>query len=75
MTTPAALTRVQHGAGTLADLLLPPASGTAAVVRATVLVIAGAGLTALAAQLSFTVPWTPVPYTGQTAAVLLVGTA
>jgi biotin transport system substrate-specific component len=74
MTTPAALTRVQHGAGTLADLLLPPASGTAAVVRATVLVIAGAALTALAAQLSFTVAWTPVPYTGQTAAVLLVGT-
>jgi biotin transport system substrate-specific component len=75
MTTPAALARGQHGAGTLADLLLPPASGTAAFVRASVLVIAGAALTALAAQLSFTVPWTPVPYTGQTAAVLLVGTA
>lgn len=75
MTTPAALVRGQHEAGTLADLLLPPASGTAAFVRATLLVIAGAALTALAAQLSFTVPWTPVPYTGQTAAVLLVGTA
>ena len=75
MTAPAALARGQHGAGTLADLLLPPASGTAAFVRASVLVIAGAALTALAAQLSFTVPWTPVPYTAQTAAVLLVGTA
>ena len=75
MTTPATLARGQHEAGTLADLLLPRASGTAAFVRATVLVIAGAALTALAAQLAFTVPWTPVPYTGQTAAVLLVGTA
>ena len=37
--------------------------------------MAGAALTALAAQLSFTVPWTPGSYTGQTAAVLLVGTA
>jgi biotin transport system substrate-specific component len=75
MTTPATLARGQHEPGTLADLLLPRASGTAAFVRATVLVIAGAALTALAAQLAFTVPWTPVPYTGQTAAVLLVGTA
>jgi biotin transport system substrate-specific component len=75
MTTPATLARGQHPAGTLADLLLPSASGTAAFVRATVLVIAGAALTAFAAQLAFTVPWTPVPYTGQTAAVLLVGTA
>jgi biotin transport system substrate-specific component len=75
MTTPATLASGQHPAGTLADLLLPRASGTSAFVRATVLVIAGAALTALAAQLAFTVPWTPVPYTGQTAAVLLVGTA
>ena len=75
MTTPATLAGGQHPAATLADLLLPRGSGTAAFVRATVLVIAGAALTALAAQLAFTVPWTPVPYTGQTAAVLLVGTA
>ena len=32
-------------------------------------------LTALAAQFAFVVPWTPVPYTLQTGAVLLVGTA
>lgn len=75
MTTPATPARGQHPAGTLTDLLLPRASGTPAFARATVLVIAGAALTALAAQLAFTVPWTPVPYTGQTAAVLLVGTA
>jgi biotin transport system substrate-specific component len=75
MTTPAALVRGQPAPGTLADLLVRPGSGTAEFLRAAVLVIAGAALTALAAQLSFTVPWTPVPYTGQTAAVLLVGTA
>ena len=76
MTTTAAHVRGQHGAGTLADLLLPSmASGLAAFTRATLLVVAGAALTALAAQLAFMVPWTPVPYTGQTAAVLLVGTA
>lgn len=63
-------------ARTLADLL-PPKAGTraASVVRAVALVLAGAALTAIAAQLSFKLPWTPVPYTGQTAAVLLVGTA
>ncbi len=75
MTTQAAVARGQQGADTLADLVIPSASGSAAFVRAAVLVVAGAALTALAAQLSFTVPWTPVPYTGQTAAVLLVGTA
>ena len=52
---------------TLADLL--PASK----VRTALLVLAGALLTAVAAQISFTVPWTPVPITGQTFAVLLVG--
>lgn len=45
------------------------------VIRAAVLVVAGALLTALAAQLRFTMPWSPVPYTGQTGAVLLVGAA
>ena len=32
-----------------------------------------AGLTALCAQIAFTVPWTPVPYTFQTFAVLATG--
>lgn len=38
-----------------------------------VLVAAGAGLIAAAAQLSIPLPFTPVPITGQTFAVLLVG--
>ncbi len=37
------------------------------------LVLAGAGFVALAAQVSFELPFTPVPITGQTFAVLLVG--
>ena len=45
------------------------------MVRDTVLVVAGAALTALAAQVSFHVPWTTVPYTLQTGSVLFVGTA
>jgi biotin transport system substrate-specific component len=61
---------------TLAEALVPASdrAGLSSGARALVLVTAGAALTALAAQLSFSVPWTPVPYTGQTAAVLLVGT-
>lgn len=61
-------------APTLADLLLP-AGRVAPALRAALLVVGGAALTAVAAQLAFYVPWTPVPYTGQTGAVLLVGTA
>src|SRR3546814_1338028 len=41
--------------------------------RALLLVAAGALLTALSAQISFVLPWTPVPVTGQTFAVLVVG--
>jgi biotin transport system substrate-specific component len=44
-------------------------------VRAVGLVVAFALLTAGAAQLSFHIPWTPVPVTGQTFAVLLAGSA
>lgn len=54
----------------LADLL----PGTLA--RDTALVVAGAGLTGLAAQFQFTVPAiSPVPFTLQTFTVLLVGAA
>lgn len=54
----------------LADLV--PGS----LVRDVVLVVAGAGLTGLAAQVSFTIPSiTPVPFTLQTLAVLLTGAA
>jgi biotin transport system substrate-specific component len=52
----------------LADLL--PASR----VRDVALVVGGAALTGLAAQLSVPVPGSPVPVTGQTFAALLVGT-
>lgn len=58
---------------TLADLL--PLERLTPNLRDVALVIGGAMLTALAAQFAFVVPWTPVPYTLQTGAVLLVGTA
>jgi biotin transport system substrate-specific component len=63
-------------AATLSDVAVPWA-GSAQVARwarAVLLVVAGAGLTALSAQIAWQAPWTTVPYTGQTAAVLLVGT-
>lgn len=44
-------------------------------VRSAVLVLAGAALTGLAAQISIPLPTTPVPLTLQTLAVLLTGTA
>jgi len=45
-------------------------------LRAVLLVTGGTALTALSAQLVWFAPWNPaVPYTFQTAAVLLVGTA
>jgi biotin transport system substrate-specific component len=53
----------------LADLL--PASR----VRDIALVLGGAALTGLAAQIAVPVPGTPVPVTGQTFAALLVGTS
>lgn len=53
----------------LADLL--PASR----VREVALVVGGAALTGLAAQIAVPVPGSPVPVTGQTFAALLVGAA
>lgn len=44
-------------------------------VRDAALVLGGAGLVGLAAQVSFPIPGTPVPVTGQTFAVLLAGAA
>ena len=44
-------------------------------VRDAVVVVLGAVLTGLAAQVSFHIPGTPVPVTGQTFAVLLTGAA
>lgn len=58
----------------LADLL-PPTSVARTRLRDAALVVGGAVLTGLAAQLSLPVPGSPVPVTGQTFAALLVGTA
>jgi biotin transport system substrate-specific component len=57
---------------TLTDLARPRAAGRALVYDAA-LVVTGSLLVALAAQLEIRLPFTPVPWTGQTFAVLLVG--
>ena len=54
---------------TLADVALPRAGA----LSNTVLVVGASLVTALAAQVAFPVPWSPVPITGQTFAVLLSG--
>lgn len=71
--TASGLDRGVRGPLTLADLVPLPRVGPAA--RDVLLVLAGAALTAVAAQVAVTMPWSPVPYTLQTGAVLLVGTA
>ncbi|WP_037906862.1 biotin transporter BioY [Actinacidiphila yeochonensis] len=58
----------------LADLL-PASTAARARLRDAGLVLGGAALTGLAAQLSVPVPGSPVPVTGQTFAALLVGAA
>ena len=45
------------------------------LARTLIGIIGFAALTALAAQIRFSLPWTPVPITGQTFAVLLAGAA
>ncbi|MGI5140012.1 biotin transporter BioY [Streptomyces sp. CA-106110] len=66
----------------LADLLPSPRlsaslarGGASTLVRDVALVVGGAVLAGLAAQISVPVPGSPVPVTGQTFAALLVGTA
>lgn len=56
---------------TLADLF--PLPRDRALTRTAVLIVGFALLTALAAQIVIPLPWTPVPITGQTFAVLLAG--
>jgi len=58
----------------LADLL-PASTRARGLARDAALVVGGAALTGLAAQIAVPVPGSPVPVTGQTLAVLLVGTA
>ncbi|MCS7050082.1 MAG: biotin transporter BioY [Thermomicrobium sp.] len=60
----------------LADLAVPRSwreRASSRLLASVVLVVAGSVLTALAAQVSIPLPFTPVPITGQTFAVLLVG--
>ncbi|MEU6929353.1 biotin transporter BioY [Streptomyces sp. NPDC046385] len=69
MSTAVAPVRSLRSGTVLADLI--PASRA----RDLALVVGGAALTGLAAQLSVPVPGSPVPVSGQTFAALLVGTA
>lgn len=58
--------------GTIADRIVPRSESRAATLTwDLVLVLAGTALVSLLAQVS--IPWYPVPFTGQTLAVLLVG--
>lgn len=77
MTSPEAnLPPMRASAATLVDTFVPAVDGRSAqVVRDITLIVAGAALTALGAQVAFTVGGNPVPYTLQTAAVLVTGTA
>ncbi|MFF8377168.1 biotin transporter BioY [Streptomyces sp. NPDC015661] len=69
MSTAAAPARSLRAGTVLADLI--PASRA----RDIALVVGGAALTGLAAQITVPVPGSPVPVSGQTFAALLVGTA
>lgn len=62
---------------TIADFLVPVrlAEGIGVRVRHLALILAGAVFIALAAQVHFYLPGNPVPYTGQTFAVLVAGGA
>ncbi|HEX2026162.1 MAG TPA: biotin transporter BioY [Actinomycetota bacterium] len=59
----------------LAQALPRPRSRTAGLALDATLVLAGSLFIGLLAQVSIRLPFTPVPVTGQTLAVLLVGTA
>ncbi|MBX3032224.1 MAG: biotin transporter BioY [Chloroflexi bacterium] len=60
----------------LADLAVPIAPpGVRAAIRSSVLVGIAILVIAVSAQVSFLMPWSPVPYTLQTGAVLFVGVA
>jgi biotin transport system substrate-specific component len=60
---------------TLSDLLPRTNDRTKSGIRTALLVLGAALLTAAAAQFSITLPFTPVPITGQTFAVMLTGAA
>lgn len=58
--------------GAVADLWRP-GDRVLGILYDTALVIVGSGLAALLAQVAVPLPWTPVPLTGQTFAVVLLG--
>lgn len=58
--------------GTIVDRIVPRGqTRSSTLVRDVILVLAGTGLVSVLAQVA--IPWFPVPFTGQTLAVLLVG--
>lgn len=59
---------------TLASYIPTPTARVGRIARTVALVVGGAVLTALFAQIRVVLPFTPVPITGQTLSVLLVGT-
>lgn len=60
--------------GTMADRLIPvQGSRSSAVVRDGLLVVAGTLFMAMLARVSIPLPFTPVPITGQTLGVILIG--
>ncbi|MFI9718251.1 biotin transporter BioY [Streptomyces sp. NPDC052396] len=63
------------GTGTVLADLLPASSAARARVRDAALILGGAALTGVTAQIAVPVPGSPVPVSGQTFAALLVGTA
>ncbi|MGW1075483.1 biotin transporter BioY [Streptomyces sp. NPDC002537] len=71
MATAAPVTRT----GTVLADLLPASTAGRARVRDAALILGGAALTGVAAQIAVPVPGSPVPVSGQTFAVLLTGTA
>lgn len=74
MTTPEA--NLPMRAATLAEAWVPSVTGRSArILRDLALIAAGAALTAVGAQIAFTIPGYPVPWTFQTFGVLLTGAA
>ena len=66
-------TNLQQSWPVLADAVLPGGEGARKLARDAALVIGGCLFTALLAQVKIPLGFTPVPITGQTFAVLLVG--
>jgi len=63
-------------AATLAEAWVPAVTGRSArLIRDAALIVGGAALTAVGAQIAFTIPGYPVPWTFQTFGVLLTGAA